>query len=201
LHQVRKTVLEMLRDRGYLVPKEELKMTYEDFCQKFKVSENGELRRDDLTILKQKQDDPSQQIFVFFPEEPKVGIKPIRRYCARMKEEMVQQAIVVVQQSMSPIAKKAISHMAPVLWLECFEETDLLVNITEHILVPKHILLTKEEEKALLERYRLKKSQLPRMQTHDPVARYYGLKDGDIVKIIRPSETAGRYVTYRLVLG
>ena len=35
----------------------------------------------------------------------------------------------------------------------------------------------------------------------DPVARYFGLKVGDIVKIIRRSDSAGMYATYRTVIS
>ena len=38
------------------------------------------------------------------------------------------------------------------LHIEYFEEKELVVNITEHELVPKHILLTDEEKKILLKK-------------------------------------------------
>ncbi|KAF3835003.1 hypothetical protein F7725_027561 [Dissostichus mawsoni] len=200
LWKIRKTIMQLCHDRGYLVTQDELDQTLDEFKSQFgdKPSE-GRPRRTDLTVLVAHNDDPTDQMFIFFPEEPKVGIKTIKMYCQRMQEENITRAIIVVQIGMTPSAKQSLVDMAPKYILEQFLQQELLINITEHELVPEHIVMLKEEVVELLLRYKLKESQLPRIQAGDPVARYFGLKRGQVVKIIRPSETAGRYITYRLV--
>ncbi len=200
LFRVRKTVCKMLVDRGYLVSQNEHEMTIDAFRDKFTLPESETLDRQRLTILVSKRDDPSDQIFVFFPVDAKVGVKPIHEICKHLNEQNVSRAIVVVQQGLTPFARSAMMAMNDKYKLEQFLEAELLVNITEHALVPQHVVLTDEETQALLKRYKLKEAQLPRIQLTDPVARYYGMQRGQVVKIIRPSETAGRYVTYRYVM-
>lgn len=72
--------------------------------------------------------------------------------------------------------------------------------ILDHELVPKHILLTKEEKKQLLEQLKIRPEQLPWIRASDPVVKLIGAKPGDIVKIIRKSLTAGETVAYRFVV-
>jgi len=195
LFRVRRTCLQMLHDRNYNIGESELAMTKEDFRDKF----GDEPKRDDLQILKQKRDNPQEEIYVFFPEEAKVGVKTVKTYVENMKESNVSRAILVLQQGLTPFAKSCVQEMAPKFILEVFQEAELLINVKNHELVPTHEVLTDEQKKQLLKRYTVKETQLPRMQVSDPVARYYGLSRGQVVRIIRDSETAGRYITYRFV--
>mmetsp|Transcript_6075 Transcript_6075/g.8872 ORF Transcript_6075/g.8872 Transcript_6075/m.8872 type:complete len:226 (-) Transcript_6075:59-736(-) len=194
LFRVYKTVASMLNKRGYMVPRDMREMTPTSFAAKFGESPS----RESLTILVEKADDETNQLFVFFPEDEKVGVKPIKVYTDRMREENVANAILVLKVDITPFARQAVQEMGDSFRIEHFKEAELLVDITEHTLVPEHQVLTPNEKQELLKRYRLKETQLPRIQLNDPVARYFGLRRGQVVKIIRPSETAGRYVTYRI---
>ncbi|PON62274.1 DNA-directed RNA polymerase RPB5 subunit, eukaryote/virus [Parasponia andersonii] len=117
-----------------------------------------------------------------------------------MNSDNVFRAIIVGKRKLSLHARIGLSELRaelPEFQVEFFQEWELLINVTEQVFVPKHQVLTDEEKKALLERYAVKESQLPRIQATDPIARYYGLKHGQVARIIRPSETVGHYATYR----
>jgi DNA-directed RNA polymerases I, II, and III subunit RPABC1 len=138
-------------------------------------------------------------IWVEFCDKTNVGIKEMRSFIQHVDANKFHTGIFVTTAAVTPSAMKIIPTILPKI-IETFQEQELLVNITRHELVPKHVLLSAEEKKQLLKRYRLKETQLPRIQHVDPVSRYLGLRRGQVVKIIRKSETAGRYATYRLVI-
>ena len=74
LFRVYRTMANMLDKRGYMVPKNLRDMTPADFKRQF-----GEYpARDALTVLVEKADDEKNQLFVFYPEDEKLGVKPIK---------------------------------------------------------------------------------------------------------------------------
>lgn len=195
--RIRHTVLQLCHDRGYLITQDELDETFEQFKEEYKFKKP---ERSDLTVLCNHHNNADDRMFVFFPDEPKIGVKTVQTFLLKMEEEKVNKAIVIVRMGLTPSAKQAMKNVAPDYIMEDFLESEMLINITEHELVPRHILLTSEEKEELFSRYKLKENQLMKMLSSDPVARYYGYKRGQVIKIIRNSETAGRYVTHRLVV-
>lgn len=58
------------------------------------------------------------QIFVFYPEEPKVGVKTIKTYAERMKQEGVSRAIMVTVGNITPFARQCLQEMAQKYYIE-----------------------------------------------------------------------------------
>jgi DNA-directed RNA polymerase I, II, and III subunit RPABC1 len=184
--------MEMLHLRGYAIPKSELEKSFEEF----KVQHGDMPDRERLMSVWNKKDD-NTPIFVWYPKANRIGVQEIQAFYKQMKNDNVERALVIYQ-DMSPWAKQCIAKMKIIM--EPWKEAELLVNIMKHTFVPEHQPLTDSEKLDLLVKYKLKETQLPRIQVTDPVARFLGLARGQVVKITRPSETAGRYVTYRLVI-
>ncbi len=72
-------------------------------------------------------------------------------------------------------------------------------DVTKHALVPKHVVISEKEKKELTDRYHLSLPDFPRVLTVDPAIQHLKVKEGDIIKIIRPSKTSGESVFYRRV--
>jgi DNA-directed RNA polymerase I, II, and III subunit RPABC1 len=81
-----------------------------------------------------------------------------------------------------------------------FQAHTIVNNPMEHTLQPKFELLPKSQHAEFLKQNKIKSiANLPLIKFHeDMVARIMGLLPGDIVKIIRPSPSAGEYITYRV---
>ncbi len=72
-------------------------------------------------------------------------------------------------------------------------------DILQHSNVPKHEILSDSEISNIFKDVEYEIKQLPKIKSDDPVVKAIGAKRGDILKITRESQTAGTFITYRLV--
>lgn len=108
--------------------------------------------------------------------------------------------LIIVKEKVSQNNLKQIAALD--IDYQIFLLKELQFDISKHELVPKHEFISDPEEvKKIMEQFSLKtKHQLPIILKTDPMARWLNLKTGDIVRISRPSQTSGHYVTYRCCL-
>jgi DNA-directed RNA polymerase subunit H (RpoH/RPB5) len=82
--------------------------------------------------------------------------------------------------------------------LQYFHAKQIMFNPTKHEYVPKHIKLSEKEANEFMNEYMIKsKLYMPVILHNDPIAKWLGLKQGDIVKIIRYNENSGVSFYYR----
>ncbi|WP_407411966.1 DNA-directed RNA polymerase subunit H [Methanobrevibacter sp.] len=75
------------------------------------------------------------------------------------------------------------------------------IDIQEHMLVPKHEIMTEEEISEEFSDVDYNFKDLPKIKADDPVVEEIGAEPGNVLRITRESQTAGVFVTYRIVEG
>ena len=82
--------------------------------------------------------------------------------------------------------------------LQYFHIQDLLFNPTKHQYVPPHRKLSNDETKIIMDAYNVKnKLQMPIILHTDRIAKWIGLKQGELVEITRYNENSGKSYYYR----
>ena len=192
LYKVRETILEMINDRGYLVPESE-NITFEQFLLKYNNKNIDIFINDEVK---------NKRIYIHFHNDiknfSKGDLKNVtQKVISEFNDQDINLILLLREKENSAVSKELMKEAYKNV--EVFLKKNMLFNITHHVLVPKHILLRKEEEKDLLEKYNTNKGKLPKISKVDPIAKYYGMKSDQICKIIRKSPEVGEYIYYRLV--
>lgn len=100
LYRVRRTVLQMLNDRGYIVSNNKLNQSMEEFKETF----NGSRDSLNLLVSKRKQEDEAevgneqqQKLIVFFPDSDKLNMEQLKKITLKMIEVNCFNAIVIIK--------------------------------------------------------------------------------------------------------
>ncbi|KAI3682347.1 hypothetical protein L1987_82275 [Smallanthus sonchifolius] len=190
----RRTLLEMLRDRGYDISDSEIDVT----LRQFRDLHGQQIDVDRLRISASHVSDSENKVLAVYCGTGIVKVNAIRWIATQiMNKESLSHLIIVVQSHITNQAMKAV-ELFP-FKVEIFQITDLLVNITKHVLKPKHRVITDVEKEKLLKKFNLDEKQLPRMSQKDAIAQYYGLQKGQVIEVTYNGEITGLHVTYRCI--
>ena len=74
-------------------------------------------------------------------------------------------------------------------------------DISKHSYVPKHVKISEEEKKKVLEKFNISEQQLPKIFESDPAIKSLNPKIGDVIKITRKSPTNKDSIFYRVVIN
>ena len=211
LHRVTLTIYEMLHDRGYLIFEEDLNITLKQFKKQFK---SPDLHK----IVATHSENPAKRIVVKYhhidynsddQKTPSLSKPTLYGHIGSLDEDAypdrsqaITSLIIVTNCDISPSAKQLVGPTAGANGkgsVEIFKEGELMVNITDHSLAASFVLLDSYQKQDVLKKLRIEESQIPRIGVEDSISRYFCAKQGDLFKIVRKSDHAGRYLYYRLV--
>lgn len=85
-------------------------------------------------------------------------------------------------------------------YVQVFGLENLVINISKHSFVPKHTILTDEEIKNVCTHYNITPKNLHKILQQDPMAKFIGLRPGQIVRTYSNNPITGISEIYKLCI-
>lgn len=136
-------------------------------------------------------DASGKSVAVFWYTSSKLGIGNVKTLLSSFKE--YETLILIVNTKITSSAQNHI-RTAEGVHLDIFSDKDLYVDITEHSLVHRHEICSEKEKEKILRTFGKPTSPnrydgVPLILDSDPPVKFIGAKEGDLIKIYRPSFT------------
>jgi DNA-directed RNA polymerase subunit H (RpoH/RPB5) len=141
------------------------------------------------------------EYFIYFSTKSRISDKDIGIVETEMQAAGCTRGIIVLETKPSSVILNLIRKHSDVLQL--FHTEQLVFDIMTHRKVPAHRILAEDEKLAFLESFRITDPQkkMPDIDSQDAAAKWIGARPGDIVEIMRKSETAGYVPYYRMCVA
>ena len=203
----RKTILEMLNDRGYDTSRYS-KMTGPDILKLMPdINKTKGIRSPGGLMMEvEHRTIPDRRAVVLYPDGriKQTTSAYIETIINSDDSDIIHTEYIVITLPIEEIGD-TFDKAALDAWtkhkmrIQFFNMARLVNNPMRHYTQPKFEYVPPEEHPALLKEWHCRtKSQMQLIRFHnDPIARYMGLIPGDIIKITRVSYSAGEYILYR----
>jgi DNA-directed RNA polymerase subunit H (RpoH/RPB5) len=142
---------------------------------------------------KKIKDKKKQRMIIRIPDDDPVGVTKLREFKEFIDEKDFSESILLALSKYTHYTKKEAEEAG----IETFSIKFPFFDLFQHELVPTHEFANEAEIQDIIDKYAIDVKQLPKILVGDPAVQLLGAKIGDVVKIIRESPTAGKYVTYR----
>lgn len=218
VYNSRKHLLEMLEDRGYNVDhlknytSDEIKtMLQEQYVGKFNmIADIGPL---DI-FLEKKVNNNVEKIYVKYRLDSKFkGTANVKEQINEIYEKHITTKDTLVMININRLLMKVgvkdktdedfVNDLYTTrnYFIQLFGLENFLINISHHHFVPKHRILSQQENQELLNKYNCTIKNLPTIKRDDPQAKYIGLRLKQICEITRDNITSGITIPYRVCVN
>ena len=153
-----------------------------------------------LSFVAKKRDDATKSCDVRYA---RVSRQKMQSFFTDFPEDGTVEVIVMMLEPIADLHHQTALKLffTKKLHVSFFHIPYIVNNPLNNVLVPKHEIVPADQHKAIMEKFHMTaKSKFPLIKFHvDPIIRLLGGVPGDIVRITRPSPSAGWYEFYRVV--